>query len=208
MRTIIALPDYEQTGQIEALVSGQEMPLYKALKLSEFPHSCEISGIPNPILSRNPENNFVFAQVVRGNNNDYFLKSCRAGKDKTGRDVFLSFVFEFPKGGLNTLSDLSQIKADISILPEKIVNYGNLLNTFGSNKNEILSMFSEFKSRRDLNHLTSSSLKGLKYQADWSYGQKKSSPNNNTQLIKILGVIAIILIVAYLISKGMHPKNQ
>ena len=205
MRTIIALPDYEQTGQIEALVSGHEMPLYKALKLSEFPHSCEISGIPNPILSRNPENNFVFAQVVRSNNNDYFLKSCRAGKDKTGRDVFLSFVFEFPKGGLNTLSDLSQIKADISVLPEKIVDYGNLLNTFGSNKNEILSMFNEFKSRRDLNHLTSSSLEGLKYQADWSYGQKK---NYNTYLIKILGGIAIILVVSYLISKGMHPKNQ
>ena len=205
MKTIIALPDYEQTGQIEARIAGQKMQLYKALRISEFPHSCEISGIPNPILSRNPENNFVFAQVVRSNNNDYFLKSCRAGKDKTGRDVFLSFVFEFPKGGLNTLSDLSQIKADISVLPEKIVDYGNLLNTFGSNKNEILSMFNEFKSRRDLNHLTSSSLEGLKYQADWSYGQKK---NYNTQLIKILGGIAIILVVSYLISKGMHPKNQ
>lgn len=208
MRTIIALPDYEQTGQIEALVSGQKMPLYKALKLSDFPHSCEISGIPNPILSRNPENSFVFAQVVRSNNNDYFLKSCRAGKDKTGRDVFLSFVFEFPKGGLNSLPDLSQVKADISSVPENIVTYGNLLNTFGSNQNEIASMFNEFKARRDLIHLTSSSLEGLKYQADWSYGQKKSSSNNNNQLIAVLGGIAVIIIIAYLISKGIHPKNQ
>lgn len=212
MRTILALPDYNQTGQINAIVDGKTLPLYQAVDMQSFPNSCEISGIPNPVLSRNKNQSFVFSQIARTKNYDYFLKSCRAGHDKSGRDVFLTCIFELEKNRLETIFDIDTLKAPNDQKDENIKKYIQILNQPSSACSGLPEMFQEYKKDRHSRHFSSASLEGMKYQADWAYGQKKTFPNQISpdfpwkKTILIGGVVIILVGGMYIVKKNQHQR--
>lgn len=90
MRNIWLLPDYQQVGTIYAVEGNSEKPFHDMVDLTMLP-SALVLGIPEEILAKNMEDDFVFGQFCRtAFGTDFFSCSIRAGKDKTGRSVTLT----------------------------------------------------------------------------------------------------------------------
>lgn len=177
MNIFCILPDKQQTGAMLVypvrdgrVISEEAKPLRERFDLSGFPPSCELTGVPNIVLEQHDIGSFVFSQIARTAYKDYFLRSCAAGKDRDGRNVFLVLIFECEKGELERLSPSSFCVAE-TLFPEEGISEKLMLLNQGAPEEK--AMFTAFKQNKGLKHFTACSLEGLFHRADWEDGWKK-----------------------------------
>lgn len=97
MRNIWLMPDREQDGMAYAIDGERVAPFNEIIDLKTLPPELVI-GIPEEILRRNNDKNFIYAQLAKLRNNldkdgNYvFCLSSPAGYDKSGRVVFITNV--------------------------------------------------------------------------------------------------------------------
>lgn len=122
IKTTIILPNYGQSSQIAVIYSdgnGWKNSSYTDAVSStlSLPTGCG-RGIPAPVLGRQRSpDQFVLGQLICTNGHPrVFLKSCPAGKDRTGRGVFLTILWSEglsgpPGGNYHVTLDTATIRA-------------------------------------------------------------------------------------------------
>lgn len=97
MQTIIILPNYSQSDEISVLYSkDQEWKLTsysQVIPSLKLPKGCG-RGIPAPVLRAHSNQDFVLGQLIFRPDTKIALRSCNAGKDTTGRSVFITAIIE------------------------------------------------------------------------------------------------------------------
>lgn len=97
MQTIIILPNYSQSDEISVLYSeGKEWKITSyshVIPKLKLPKGCG-RGIPAPVLRTHSNPDFVLGQLVFYPGTKIAIKSCNAGKDTTGRSVFITAIVE------------------------------------------------------------------------------------------------------------------
>ncbi|NMC62658.1 MAG: hypothetical protein GYA55_05750 [SAR324 cluster bacterium] len=97
MQTIIILPNYSQSDEICVIyLENKEWKLTsysQVVPRLKLPKGCG-RGIPAPVLRVHSNLDFVLGQLVFRSDTKIALKSCNAGKDTTGRSVFLTAIVE------------------------------------------------------------------------------------------------------------------
>ncbi|WP_133154944.1 hypothetical protein [Billgrantia endophytica] len=96
MKCLLLLPDFYQSGEINAWGNGMSLPVpvsvCKDIPLRELP-DCFVLGVPESLLRANVEQDFVYAQYVRLSSKRSVLSfSIRGGGDKSGRTVVLTIL--------------------------------------------------------------------------------------------------------------------
>lgn len=97
MKSLWLEPDYAQSGIVWCDEAGVKQPAHEALPLATLPRAL-VLGIPEEILAIHVDDEFVFAQFCRSDEENYFACSIRAGADISGRTVTLTHLQRLARG--------------------------------------------------------------------------------------------------------------
>lgn len=97
MRNLWLIPDRDHEGVISVLEGDKISPLHETLSLNKLPPALSF-GIPKELLLKYQSNDFVYAQFARLKSSNIFVRSIRAGHDKSGRTVTLTELQLLEKG--------------------------------------------------------------------------------------------------------------
>lgn len=177
MKTIIILPNYSQSDEISVLYSegqGWKLTSYsQVIPRLKLPKGCG-RGIPAPVLRANPNPDFILGQLVSRSDSKIAIKSCNAGKDTTGRSVFITAIAEG--------ADTANFHVDIACLNvadhsdaypmddtqrEALKGALDLLNTPSEENSKTLDeMWKNANNNSKYSHFTSVSFEGVSYLPD------------------------------------------
>lgn len=194
MRDLWLLPDYAQSGSIQVLEGDGVKPLYEILNVALLPASF-VLGIPEEVLLSNPEDDFVFAQYARNvEGKNIFSCSIRAGKDISGRTVFLTNlqilnVDEKPK--VTPEINCSATK-EIKVVMERL-NY-TLSKEVSASVSNVRLLAGAIGSSKSLMTFASEPLVKTANKPDWSPSKKKYS---KLKIKAWLVFIVMVLLVLY-----------
>ncbi len=177
-KKILILPNYNKSQELPVLVQTSpndawRLSDYRNEMPSDLPKGAG-RGIPNAIVGQNNRDSFVLGRVVRQEIPVVFL-ACQAGRDDTGRIVFLTLVSTGPISSLNSGEPALQIPEDVlsslendlkALVPDDqlpaLKKAITTLNNRGDNASQaaLQQMWNNFQTKRQYQYFTSVSFQG------------------------------------------------
>ncbi|WP_283627360.1 hypothetical protein [Shewanella baltica] len=199
MKFLLLLPDFYQSGEINAWSGGMSAPVpvsvCKDIPLRELP-DCFVLGIPESLLRVNIEKDFVYAQYVRLDSKRSVLSfSIRGGNDKTGRTVVLTILQLLDEGEQlmfppEVPSNLPDSISERNAIEDRI---GSMLNSLQSDSSSnIKDMISAVKKYPKLRSFASEHVDSLAQKPQWT-------PNKKKEYSFMVGILVTFLLLMVLI---------
>lgn len=239
MITTVILPNYSQSSQLSVIFfSGNAWAngsYSDNVSILNLPKGCG-RGIPAPVLARQKiPTAFVLGQLICSSQNSrprIFMKSCLAGKDRTGRSVFLTVIWSgnnlpSPESGENYTLGLSaeQIrtvtKETFVTDSEQDIALNHAINLINSppmdSKSAIEDIWKKATKSSHYLHYASINMDGAGYLPDSqknsgeNFGDKFSSILRNAKgnaLIAIIFFIILIFVLSHCASNSSTPKKE
>lgn len=199
MKCLLLLPDFYQSGEINAWSDGMSAPVpvsvCKDIPLRELP-DCFVLGIPESLLRVNFEQDFVYAQYVRLDSKRSVLSfSIRGGNDKTGRTVVLTILQLLDEGEPlifppEVPSNLPDSISERNAIEDRI---GSMMNSLQSaSAANIKDMISAVEKYPKLRSFASEHVDSLAQKPQWA-------PNKKKEYSFMVGILVAFLLLVILI---------
>jgi hypothetical protein len=176
MRRIWILPDRRQSGSLKIIEDGKISLLIDAIKLKELPYSF-ILGIPEEVIREKINKkkiDFLFSQISKLNNQMIFACSGLAGKDISGRHIFMTYleIADNLTFNIEMEKDVSNLEMEDKQTMEKIIKiFNDEFQAYGNYK-EMKRIFLE---NRNINSFASELMHSQKYKPEWMPKKKLNS---------------------------------
>lgn len=197
MRNIWLLPDYSQSGTINAVEDEAIKPLHELIDLASLPQAI-VLGIPEELLEKYKNEDFVYSQFGKQKYGvGYFTCSARAGQDISGRSVCITNLQVLQKNEVPQLPPAQSTCApESSRLPmQKLVEI--LSNDRNVNVAATVDMLAAARTEQQLLTFSSETLRRSANPHDWMPKKK-----DGKGLIKLLLGIACILVFYYFLVQA------